>query len=1573
MSETAKKLKDLDPLKRAVVAMNALRTKLNQAQAKLSGPIAIVGLGCRLPGGIDGPDSFWQALLDKKDATGPRPANRWSDDSGSVKDEHDHLLATNRGGFLEQIDGFDAALFGISNKEALSLDPQQRMLLEVSWEALEHAGIPPDSLRHSKMGVFTGIGIDDYIDRTLRSGEPSRMDAYSGTGIGLCFASGRISYVLGTHGPSLSLDTACSSSMVAIHLACDSLRKGESDLALAGGVNLMMSPEPAIFLSQAQALSPDGTCKTFDASANGYSRAEGCAVLAFKRLADAEKDGNHIFAVIRGSALNHDGPSSGLTVPNNQAQIQVLASALENAAVQAHEVEYVEAHGTGTALGDPIELRALQAVYGKNREATNPLRVASVKTNIGHLETGASAVSVMKAALALHHQTIPAQLHFNQPTPHFNWDQHAIEVPTQAIPWLRSQTRKRFAGVSAFGLSGTNGHLILEEAPERTAPKNEDVSASHYLLKLSAKNPKALGDLAQRYSKYLTNNHPALADFCANANLGRSNLEHRASVVATNHDELSTGLQAVANLQTHSAVSIGQQPADGTGKLVFLFSGQGAQYSGMGREWYAQNPVFRKTLDACAGILAELEPEFHLLDVLFHPQDDCKSLVNTRFTQPALFSLEVSLFEMWKSLGLEPDAVMGHSLGEFVAAYAAGVFDLVTGLKLVHARGRLMHKLAGKYGMLAVRAGREAVATYLEAWPEINIASLNSPYQTVVAGPQKALTELKLHLETLQIKAQILAVSHGFHSEQMDGLKTRLPGVFSQFTLNKPTTLLIGNQTARPVGEELLDPNYWFWHARNPVRFSESLDYLMDQGYRHFLEIGPKPVLLPLAKEHRQAEHHQWYASCHPKRGIWPSFLKTLGQLYTQGFDIQWSAMHSGSFQPMNLPTYPFQHKRFWLERPRTKQAFSAKADRPLLDGSQMQQFGGKLGLTQQEHIIFQRVLEKIEHQQALDGLAKLPELALNYDWLPFHFRDPHGINENGTVLILGEDTHFSQNLVEALMHHCHKVVLENGAIAKPNTWASPHSGQIAIETYLKEQFPDKPPAHIVSLWGLRTHQFNVQNAHLQALAFTSLLNAITALGWASETQLHCLAKGAMPTGATQADLSQAALWASFMSLKHQASNSLGTFLDLCPSATADPNSLAQLLFNTTAEDLIALRHSKALVPRLKALKREGDDVLSCNKEASYLITGGTGALGLATAHSLVLAGATSLYLLSRNQPGEKASQTIQSWREQGVTVVWASVDLSDSLALKQWFTQQNLSQLKGVFHTAGISGFHPSERLTAADWEQVFKAKVHGAWYLHQLTQELSLDHFVMFGSVAAIYGSKHQAHYAAANACLNGLAHLRMQHHLPATCLAWGPWSGGGLADDQALQLMERMGIQPFSPKQGQALVRTWAPKQGIFALAHINWVQLKNRLEQERAIPLLSTLGKTTDIEANTHQSSTPSIAVDLELLRHESLELAGDHCLEYLRAGFSELLALPPEELQTTVNIAQLGLDSLMVADLRSKLRRDLGCAPSHAQLMRDMSLGALADVVLQDFRKQFAASEVATVGSGPNTAWQEGEL
>ncbi|AFZ28189.1 polyketide synthase family protein [Cylindrospermum stagnale PCC 7417] len=905
-------------MKVASQKMADLQAEIERLKKKENEPIAIIGMSCRLAQ-ADNPEAFWDLLSNGVDAIreAPKGHHSYLDPYYDPEPGLPGKVYIRRAGFLNQSPAdFDASFFGISPREAASLDPQHRLVMEVAWEALESAGLVPEKLAGSQTGVFIGICANDYVWQLVKQ-DPTETDVYIGSGNAYSPVAGRLSYFFDFTGPCLAVDTGCASSLAAIHLAVSSLRRGDSNLALAGGVQRYVSPEYWLNLCKSRMLSPDGRCKTFAAGADGYARGEGCGIVVLKRLSDAQADGDNILALIRGTAHGQDGRTSGLTVPSGSSQQAVIRRAIANAGIKPNQISYIEAHGTGTSLGDPIEANALINVFRKREE---PLILGSAKTNIGHLEGAAGVAGLIKIVLSLQNELIPQHLHFKEPSPYIAWDEMPIKVATEQIPWPATD-KTRFAGVSSFGFTGINVHVVLSEAPAVAAKREgETVQQPLNLLTLSAKTKPALEQMVRNYLEHLTT-HPNLdwADVCFTTNTRRSHFHERMAVVA---ESVS---QAREKLLAHQAGAetthlLRGSKSESQPQIAFLFTGQGSQYLGMGRELYTTQPTFRQSLERCQEILKKSgNQDRSLLEVLYQ-SDDISLLEQTAYTQPALFALEYALTQMWKSWGIEPTTVIGHSVGEYVAACVAGIFSLEDGLKLIAARGRLMQKLPRNGEMVSLLASPEQVAEALLGTDLVSIAAINGPESVVISGEREAVRRVVQELEQKGIKHKRLKVSHAFHSALMKPMLADFRQVVQEVTFHQPKLNFISNVTGSEERILPTEPEYWVDHVLKPVRFAEGLETLHRQGVEIFVELGPEPILLGMGRHCLPSEYGTWLPTLKREQSDWQGLLQALGQLYVRGATIDWDGFHRDyAHRQVEVPTYPWQRERYWIDVPQTQ------------------------------------------------------------------------------------------------------------------------------------------------------------------------------------------------------------------------------------------------------------------------------------------------------------------------------------------------------------------------------------------------------------------------------------------------------------------------------------------------------------------------------------------------------------------------------------------------------------------------------------------------------------------------------
>lgn len=1582
-------------MKQALLELRGLRQKLHKLEAAKVEPIAIIGIGCRFPGGADTPESFWQLLQNGQDAIAPVPADRW--DVEAYYDPNPNSpgkMVTRYGGFVDRPYEFDPYFFGLSPREAITLDPQQRLLLEVSWEALEHAGRAPDALVGDRVGVFIGICSNDYSQLLLRRGL-DEIDAYLGTGNTHSVAAGRLSYLFGFTGPSVSVDTACSSSLVTVHLAVQSLRQGECDLALAGGVNRILSPEATINFSKARMLAPDGRCKTFDASADGYVRGEGCGTIVLKRLSEAIAAGDPIQAVIRGSAVNQDGRSSGLTVPNGPAQQNVIRQALASGNVDPAQVSYIEAHGTGTALGDPIEIGALGAVFGPHRSRETPLWVGSVKTNIGHLEGAAGIAGSIKAALILQKQEIPPSLHCQQPSPHIDWQRHPIEVATASMPWPSSD--RGLVGVSSFGFSGTNAHVVLEAAPAVADAAGSEPTAAEppaQLFLLSAQSPAALQQAVGRYRDFLAANPTvSLGNVCFTTQVGRAHFGHRLSAIARDIPQLQDQLARIEAGQE----SLGCQQSvveESPARIAFLFTGQGSQYWGMGQELYASQPVFQQALDRCDGLLKS-DLDSSLVELLYAADADGERLHETAITQPALFALEYSLAQLWLSWGITPDIAIGHSVGEYVAACIAGVFSLEDGLKLIAERGRLMQALPAGGGMAAVMASEADVRQYIatgNGLSPVAIAAVNGPQSTTVSGPQAALEGLCQQLEQAGIKTKPLQVSHAFHSALMEPMVAEFRRVAQSVTYSAPSIDIVSNLSGQ-VSEAMATAEYWCRHILEPVRFADGVRALQAQGCELAIEVGPKPILLGLAQQNWSGAPPALLPSLRPGQSDWQTLLESVAGLYHGGVKINWTAFNPGrNRRRISLPTYPFQRQTYEAEvaqtptdGPQLPESSVIEAIRHGRIESLATLLADRLSPDLQSELpaILEALVRQHRTEVASGDRAELQDWFYQVEWQAQPAPSSPTISL-GHWLVLAEDG--SDAIAAAIERQggtC-TLVRAGGPYRQLDRccWSLDPASPEDFRQLLAELAGGETPQlqGILHLWSLETAAPSADTLlPSQQRSCGSVLYLLQALNESSQSEalpkVWLATQGAMPVGvAGETAVAQTPLWGMGRVISLEYPQFWGGLCDLPIAELAAERLVAELQgrLEGSPEDQIVLRADARYVARLVPSQPQPTESLPVKAEATYLITGGLGSLGLQVAQWLVERGARHLVLTSRRAATDSARERLAHLESQGAQITIAPADVNRLEDLESLLAriETTLPPLAGLVHAAGVAD---TQALASLDWEtfaRVLQPKLVGAWHLHCLTQTKPLDFWVGFSSISAVWGSKGLAHYAAANHFLDAIAHYRRQQGLPATSINWGPWAEGGMVADESQTWLNRRGLEAVPPAVGLAALGYLLSSDAVqTTVAKVDWSRFRSLYEAAGPRPLLSLLGE--EGAAAPLADRRDAIWQTLEAVPPEERQAK---LVAYLQEQVGRVLKIDDSAKlpRPQQGFFDMGMDSLMAVELKGQLEKSLACSLPATLLIESPSLQALATYLAEQVLQWDVATEAPAIAADAADATQQAD-
>ncbi|CMP35537.1 phenolpthiocerol synthesis type-I polyketide synthase PPSB [Mycobacterium tuberculosis] len=1439
-------------------------------------PVAVVGIGCRFPGDVDGPESFWDFLVAGRNAISTVPADRWDAEAFYHPDPlTPGRMTTKWGGFVPDVAGFDAEFFGITPREAAAMDPQQRMLLEVAWEALEHAGIPPDSLGGTRTAVMMGVYFNEY--QSMLAASPQNVDAYSGTGNAHSITVGRISYLLGLRGPAVAVDTACSSSLVAVHLACQSLRLRETDLALAGGVSITLRPETQIAISAWGLLSPQGRCAAFDAAADGFVRGEGAGVVVLKRLTDAVRDGDQVLAVVRGSAVNQDGRSNGVTAPNTAAQCDVIADALRSGDVAPDSVNYVEAHGTGTVLGDPIEFEALAATYGHGGDAW---ALGAVKTNIGHLEAAAGIAGFIKATLAVQRATIPPNLHFSQWNPAIDAASTRFFVPTQNSPWPTAEGPRR-AAVSSFGLGGTNAHVIIEQGSE-LAPVSEggeDTGVS--TLVVTGKTAQRMAATAQVLADWMEGPgaEVAVADVAHTVNHHRARQATFGTVVARDRAQAIAGLRALAAGQHAPGVVSHQDGSPGPG-TVFVYSGRGSQWAGMGRQLLADEPAF-------AAAVAELEPVFveqagfSLRDVIATG----KELVGIEQIQLGLIGMQLTLTELWRSYGVQPDLVIGHSMGEVAAAVVAGALTPAEGLRVTATRARLMAPLSGQGGMALLGLDAAATEALIADYPQVTVGIYNSPRQTVIAGPTEQIDELIARVRAQNRFASRVNIEVAPHNPAMDALQPAMRSELADLTPRTPTIGIISTTYADLHTQPIFDAEHWATNMRNPVHFQQAIASAgsgADGAYHTFIEISAHPLLTQaiadtLEDAHRPTKSAAKYLSIGTLQRDADDTVTFRTNLYTADIAHPPHTCHPPEPHP-TIPTTPWQHTHHWIAttHPSTAAPEDPGSNKVVVNGQSTSE---------------SRALEDWCHQLA-------------WPIRPAVSADP----PSTAAWLVVADNELCHELARAADSRVDS--LSPPALAAGSDPAALLDALRGVDNVL---YAPPVPGELLDI----ESAYQVFHA-TRRLAAAMVASSATAI---SPPKLFIMTRNAQPISeGDRANPGHAVLWGLGRSLALEHPEIWGGIIDLDDSMPAElaVRHVLTAAHGTDGEDQVVYRSGARHVPRLQRRTLPGKPV-TLNADASQLVIGATGNIGPHLIRQLARMGAKTIVAMAR-KPGALDELT-QCLAATGTDLIAVAADATDPAAMQTLFDRfgTELPPLEGIYLAAFAGRPALLSEMTDDDVTTMFRPKLDALALLHRRSLKSPVRHFVLFSSVSGLLGSRWLAHYTATSAFLDSFAGARRTMGLPATVVDWGLWKSLADVQKDATQISAESGLQPMADEVAiGALPLVMNPDAAVATVVvAADWPLLAAAYRTRGALRIVDDLLPAPEDVGKGESEFRTS-------LRSCPAEKRRDMLFDHVGALAATVMGMPPTEpLDPSAGFFQLGMDSLMSVTLQRALSESLG--------------------------------------------------
>ena len=1471
--------------------------------------VAIISMACRLPGGVVTPEDFWQVLQSGGDTTSDVPKDRWDADKLYDADpDVDGTSYCRRGGFLDSIHSYDASFFGISPREAKAMDPEQHLMLELCWEGFERAGYTRDQLSGSATGIFLGVSNNRATSRI-----PADLKGHSITGSANATLSGRLSYIFNLQGPCLTVDTACSSSLVATHLACNALRHGECDVAMVGGVSLLLTPDIHIEFSKLRGLSTDGRCRAFSDDTDGTGFSEGAAIVVLKRLSDAQRDGDDIHAVLRGTAAMHGGRSVGLTAPNGPCQETLIRTALARAALEPGSIDYIEAHGTATKLGDPIEATALAGVFGMGHARTDPLRLGSVKSNLGHTQAAAGLVGLLKVVLSMQNNILPKTLHVKEPTREVDWKSNNLELVLENRPWLSNNSRLRRAGVSAFGIGGTIAHVIVEDFPGPSTGEARDTEQpgqpAAVLFVLSGDNDSALRAQAGKlrlHTESGNGNTDHLADVAYSLATSRTHFHRKLVVVAQDKRQMLEQLESIS-------LGSGKLPNPnevGKASLGMLFTGQGSQRPGMGKGLYGLFPVFRDALDDIAAQFSDLE--FPLLDVMWaEPGSSIIALLHrTDFAQPALFALEVSLWRLWQSWGVKPAFLLGHSIGELAVAHVSGILNLSDACRLVLTRGRLMQAISRHGKTVAVEKSSEEVTEAIRELglsDKVQVAGSNTPSQTVFSGDFGAVDAVVAHFAGEKLKSKVLHTSHAFHSYHMDEMLDDFKAVAQTVQFSPPTIPIISSMTGRLAeAGELEQAEYWVKQARNAVRFHDAFQNLVNQGANVFLELGPSPTLCGLGAacltRALQTHNALWLPSLRPERDESSVIQDSIGKLHVRNVSIDWAAY----FKPfgcrrVELPTYAFQ-----------REAAQPTSPSNWLNGS-LQTDGTDKAAQDLRLLMFKMNWRQVESDKVL----------------------PRG---SWGLLCPSEDTAWTKDV---------QIALSSIGI------------QLVSVTKLHEA---ERLDGLLSLWDSNVDDV-VHSAHDFTAKALTQLQEVARTGFAVPVvwvTRHAVGAG---HGDQPVRIGAGPLFGLMRTARSEHPELRLRLVDVDDVSHLATIGSALMLDDPTE---IAVRKDQLLEPHMEraglaTISSAPTKQLSLRAGGAVLLTGGLGDIGSRVARRLVTShGVQDLVLMSkRGMQAPGAEALVEGLAKLGakITIVAGDVAVPDSLrSVMQMFTAER--PLLGVIHAAGVVDSGTLLSLTPQKCASTFAPKVDGLWNLHQLTKDKDLNFFVMFSSISGVMGLPGLGNYAAANSFVDVLAYLRRAQGLPATSLAYGTWDGDGMATtlvSTTRSHLSQLGLDLIAPEVGLDLLEQAVHQGGALSIAAVLDVErLKAYYESQGGVPpfLRSMLGQRRVTEPVDKTVNLRDFLVDAAPEQHASIVLRMVQATVAKALEYTEI-----DDMDTSRPLHDFGIDSLTAVLMRNNLATLTGIAlPPNIALLYP-NLKSLSDYLLSKLLSEIRAPKI----------------